>query len=76
MEKQPRREIPKEVQDARMRGDHDALRCMARVGGNHNAALRLFDKVKDQEVVDEQSKLYTLTPEGDVLPPNPTSTSL
>ena len=75
MEKQPRREVPKEVQEARIRGDHQALSQMGRIGGEHAAALKLIEKKKGMqhsvEAALHEATMGEISSEGDVLPPNP-----
>lgn len=62
-------EVPEEVRKARIRGDRDALSRMGRMGGQHGAILRDLHKKDLEGIAAEQAKLYTISPEGDVLPP-------
>lgn len=68
-----RLERPKEVEKARYRSDHDALSAMGKKGAEAAAITRVIAKDrKEQELEDLTRKLaevYTLSPEGDVLPP-------
>ena len=67
--------MPREVKDALERGDEKALRNMASKGGKHAAALRALEKgeriKKLNDLAAEQERLYHLSSEGDVLPPDP-----
>ena len=68
-------ERPPEVRDALRHADHDALSNMGRKGAEHAALNRALRKEEDkkrlQEAALEQAKLLSLSPEGDVLPPDP-----
>ena len=66
---------PKKVQEARYQGNAGALRAMGKIGGRHSALNRARRKVEREEQVQdaiaEGAKLYSVSPEGDVLPPDP-----
>ncbi len=69
---------PKQVQEARYRDDHKALSAMGRKGAKVAAENRELRKILKQEMIDEaareQAKFLSLSPEGDVLPPEPDTT--
>ena len=64
---------PKEVKEALNHHDHDALRAMGKKGAEHAAINRSVEKVLREEEKEKLAhaiaKLYSLSPEGDVLPP-------
>ena len=60
---------PKKVQEARIAGDRKALQRMGQRGGEHTAIRKELHKEELEEIAAEQAKLYKLTDEGDVLPP-------
>ena len=66
-------EKPEKVKKAQLAGDHEALSRMGRKGREHGTILQILHKEDRQgvaeEIVREQAKLYTISPEGDVLPP-------
>ncbi|MDP2655441.1 MAG: hypothetical protein Q8P17_02815 [bacterium] len=72
-------ERPKQVQDARKHADHDALSRMGRKGSKVAAENRALLKANEEyvraamiaEAVMERAKVQTISPEGDVLPPDP-----
>lgn len=73
-------EKPEKVRRAQLAGDREALSKMGRMGGQHADILNKLHK-KDrrgaaEEIVREQAKLYTISPEGDVLPPTDISIPL
>ncbi len=67
--------IPKQVANALHYADHDALSRMGKVGAKHAAMNRAFRKEEEEEKLQEaaleQAKLLSLSPDGDVLPPDP-----
>lgn len=67
-------ESPPQVKKAQLQGDSDALRAMARKGGEHAAITRAFQKERKAENLleaeIERARLYSLK-DGDVLPPDP-----
>ncbi|HUQ29987.1 MAG TPA: hypothetical protein VM103_00485 [Candidatus Paceibacterota bacterium] len=73
-------ERPPHVEDARKRNDRSALRRMASKGGKVTAERRQMEKtIQTNETKDEltkaaleQAQTYSLSSEGDVLPPDPT----
>lgn len=71
-----RLERPEKVRTAQIKGDHRALSVMGKKGGEHAAINRDLKKAKEEEwlreAAIEQAKLLSLSPEGDVLPPDPT----
>ena len=66
-------EKPEKVRRAQLAGDSEALSRMGRVGREHGTILQNLHKKDRKEIADEivgeQAKLYTLSQEGDVLPP-------
>ena len=66
-------EKPEKVRRAQLAGDSEALSRMGRTGGRHADILNKLHKKDRQgiaeEIVREQAKLYTISPDGDVLPP-------
>ncbi len=66
-------EKPEKVKRAQLAGDSEALSRMGRTGGRHADILNKLHKKDRKEIADEivreQAKLYTLSQEGDVLPP-------
>ena len=68
-------EKPKEVREAQLKNDLPALRRMGKKGGENAAFNRDLRKAKKQEELKklalEQARSYTISPEGDVLPPDP-----
>ncbi len=68
-------EKPEKVRRAQLAGDSEALSRMGSKGRKHGAILQKLHKKDREGVVDEivreQAKLYTVSPEGDVLPPDP-----
>ncbi len=71
---------PKQVEDARRSGNHDALSRMGRKGAIVSAESKRLQKEEEERIerdaLLEQSKLYSVSEDGDVLPPDPNSTSL
>ncbi len=69
---------PKQVQEARYRDDRKALSAMGRKGAKVAAENRELQRILKQEMIDEaaraQAKLLSISPEGDVLPPEPDTT--
>ncbi len=65
---------PKQVQEARYHDDRKALSAMGRKGARIAAENRELQKIRKQKIVEEvaaeQAKFLTLSPEGDVLPPD------
>lgn len=62
-----------EVKRAMSEGDYDTLSAMGREGGRRAALNNAVRKILRIEALErlafEQGKLYTLSSEGDVLPP-------
>lgn len=67
-------ERPQEVRKAMQKGDQEKLSAMGKKGGEKAADNRAIrDALRDaelQELKEEQAKLYSTSPEGDVLPPH------
>jgi hypothetical protein len=67
--------LPKEVREKLEQGDFKALSRMGRKGAEHSAQSRAFQKAaRDEELAKlalEQARLYRVTEEGDILPPDP-----
>ena len=66
MEKYPR------VAKARMENDTEALKRFAHAGGVESSRRKRARKQALQRLADELARLYSLSPDGDVLPPEPT----
>ena len=68
-------EKPREVQDARKRGDHDALSAMGTKGGINAGLLRKDRKMQEEAMLDERiaelERVAHIDENGDVLPPLP-----
>lgn len=66
-------ERPPEVRQAIFAGDRNTLSAMGKKGGEKAADNRAIkDALRDAELEklkEEQAKLYSTSPEGDVLPP-------
>lgn len=70
-------EIPEKVRLAKLRGDKEALSAMGKVGGkkgsSHRVQLEDLRKAEKErriaEMTKEQQALYSVSEEGDVLPP-------
>jgi len=70
---------PEGVKNARLMDDRQALRAMGRKGAESAARNRAIQEAEHAKEIEnlalEQSRLYSLSPEGDVLPPEePTPT--
>lgn len=65
---------PREVKEALEHHDHDALSAMGKKGAEVAALNRSVEKVLKEEEKDKLARaiaeLYSLSPEGDVLPPD------
>ena len=63
------------VKKARLAGDHEALSRMGKKGGEQAAIKRALRKEalerRLKELALEEAKLYSVSPEGDILPPDP-----
>ena len=68
-------EMPKQVKDAALQADHDALVAMGTEGGIRSGLIRAdreAQKAKDFAAHEAaQEALYHVSPEGDILPPDP-----
>lgn len=66
--------IPKEVQKAQIEENHGALSAMGHVGAEHAALNRIIAKVRKAEAIAERiqelAKVETVSPDGEVLPPD------
>ncbi|MBU6214667.1 hypothetical protein KGM48_02375 [Patescibacteria group bacterium] len=72
------RVVPSEVQEARKKGDKKKLAALGRAGGRASAEARAISKILDAErrerLLEEVRKvgegIYSVSPDGDVLPPS------
>ncbi len=69
------REVPRKVREALSNGDRVALSRMGHIGGEHAAALKTLEKEEKKhhvlEAALQQARTGEISPEGDILPPNP-----
>lgn len=65
--------MPRQVRKARLEGDHDALSAMGKKGGKQAAENRAFEKAERTEELEKLriaiAKIYSLSPDGEILPP-------
>lgn len=73
LEGKRRTEMPEAVKRARYHEDHAALSAMGKKGAEQATLNRVVSKALHEEevatITAAQAKLYQLSPEGDVLPP-------
>jgi len=75
-------EKPQQVRDAILRGDGEMLRAMAQAGGveggkksAQRADLRALGEAQRAEEFAQNERLYHVSEDGDVLPPDPNITN-
>lgn len=67
------KEKPPEVRKAQLAGDKEALSRLGAIGASHRIQLEDLRAAEAERrmIKEDKEKLYSLSPEGDVLPPEP-----
>ena len=64
-------EKPKAVRKAQLEDNHDALSRMGKKGASRRVQLEDLRTAEKRRVAANQAEFYKLSPDGDVLPPDP-----
>lgn len=65
--------MPRQVRKAQIEGNHEALRAMGKKGGKQAAENRSVENAERAEELEKLriaiAKIYSLSPDGEILPP-------